>query len=105
MKIGAENILHHEALALLKKLIAIPSFSKEENKTAAVISDFFLAKEIKAETFLNNVWVKNQYFDSAKPTILLNSHHDTVKPNAQYTKNPFEPVMEDGKLFGLGNNE
>jgi acetylornithine deacetylase len=54
---------------------------------------------------LNNVWYTNKFFDENKPTILLNSHHDTVKPNKQYTRNPFEPTIEDEKLFGLGSND
>src|SRR6185369_15283504 len=54
---------------------------------------------------LNNVWARNKYFDENKPTILLNSHHDTVKPNLQYKKDPFEAVSENGKLFGLGSND
>src|SRR5690606_16125661 len=53
----------------------------------------------------NNVWVRNKYFDDAKPTVLLNSHHDTVKSNAGYTLHPFEPIVNNGKLYGLGSND
>ena len=53
----------------------------------------------------NNVFALNKYYEEQKPTILLNSHHDTVKPNPQYTKDPFAPVVEGGKLFGLGSND
>ena len=97
--------LYTDAVRLLKQLIAIPSFSKEEDKTAAVIEQFFQEKNIPVFRHLNNVWSVNKYFDASKPGILLNSHHDTVKPNPQYTKDPFEPVVEDGKLFGLGSND
>src|SRR5207249_3528533 len=45
------------------------------------------------------------YYNENKPSILLNSHHDTVNPNPQYTKDPFDPIFEDGKLFGLGSND
>ncbi len=105
MNKATEEILHKDAIGLLKKLIATPSFSKEEDKTAAIIHDFFLSQHIKSQTFLNNVWVKNLHFDSAKPTILLNSHHDTVKPNKGYTLDPFTAIEKDGKLFGLGSND
>jgi len=54
---------------------------------------------------MNNVWAYNKFFDASKPTILLNSHHDTVKPNTGYTRNPFSPDMTDGKLYGLGSND
>jgi acetylornithine deacetylase len=97
--------LYFDAVNLLKELIAISSFSKEEDKTAACIENFFQQKKIKSNRYLNNVWAINKYFDDSKSTILLNSHHDTVKPNKGYTLNPFEPVEKDGKLYGLGSND
>ena len=99
------SILQKNAIALLQQLIATPSFSKEEEKTAALIENFLLNKNIPAKKYLNNVWAVNQYFDEGKPTILLNSHHDTVKPNSQYSRDPFMPAIEDEKLFGLGSND
>ena len=100
-----ENKPYQNAVELLKKLIGTPSFSKEEDKTADIIEQFFSEKNIPSNRLLNNVWCVNKYFDETKPTILLNSHHDTVKPNSQYTRNPFEAIIEDGKLFGLGSND
>src|SRR5260221_1058788 len=93
------------AIELLQQLISIPSFSKEENKTASLIENFF--KHYDIETFRkgNNVWTKNKFFDPNKPTLLLNSHHDTVKPNPAYTRDPFEASFEGGKLYGLGSND
>ena len=98
-------ILQNEAVELLKELIATPSFSKEEDQTAGILCRFIGAKGIEHTRVGNNVFALNKYFDEKKPTILLNSHHDTVKPNFQYTKDPFSPVVEDGKLFGLGSND
>jgi acetylornithine deacetylase len=97
--------LTQEAIALLKQLIATPSLSKEEDKTADVIQSYFEANAIPYRRYKNNVWAKNKYFNADLPTILLNSHHDTVKPNVSWTLNPFEPVLEDGKLYGLGSND
>ncbi len=93
------------AIELLQQLISIPSFSKEENKTASLIENFFKHYEIEAFRKGNNVWSKNKFFDSTKPTLLLNSHHDTVKPNPTYTRDPFAPDIENGKLYGLGSND
>jgi len=98
-------ILQATAIGLLKQLIATPSFSKEEDNSSALIKTFLETHEVKTEQFLYNVWAKNKYFDTNKPTILLNSHHDTVKPNKGYTLDPFSPIEKDGKLFGLGSND
>lgn len=99
------SVLQKDAIDLLKKLIAIPSFSKEEDKTALLLTQFFTDKNIKVNTIKNNIWVANLYFDANKPSILLNSHHDTVKPNKGYTNEPFSPIEKEGKLFGLGAND
>ncbi|OSZ73615.1 acetylornithine deacetylase [Chitinophagaceae bacterium IBVUCB2] len=99
------HTLQTEAISLLKELIATPSFSKEEEQTAAIIGKFLAVKQIAATRVGNNVFALNKQFDEKKPTILLNSHHDTVKPNPQYTKDPFSPIVEDEKLYGLGSND
>lgn len=105
VSVSNKKVLQEEAIHLLKQLIATPSFSKEENKTAEIIFDFLQSKNISANQHLNNVWACNKYFDNNKPTLLLNSHHDTVKPNNGYTLHPFEPIVNNGKLFGLGSND
>jgi acetylornithine deacetylase len=99
------NILFQESVNLLKELISTPSFSREEDATAAIIEQFFQSKQIPVHRFLNNIWITNQYFDPEKPVLLLNSHHDTVKPNPAYSLDPFTPIEKDGKLFGLGSND
>lgn len=97
--------LTNESIELLKQLISIPSFSREEKKTADKIADFLVAKNVKPHRKEHNIWCYNEYFDENKPTILLNSHHDTVKPNPGYTEDPFTPTVKEGKLYGLGSND
>jgi len=97
--------LYQDAVKLLKALIATPSLSKEEQGTAQLIGGLLAEKGVPYQQHLNNVWAQNKHFDPAKPTILLNSHHDTVKPNPQYTRDPFSPDVVDGKLYGLGSND
>lgn len=97
--------LKAKATELLIKLIATPSFSREEHGTATLIQDFFRKEQIKAGRKGNNVWVRNEHYNPALPTVLLNSHHDTVKPNTGYTRDPFDPYSSEGKLFGLGSND
>lgn len=97
--------LYDVAVALLKQMIATPSLSREEDGTAQLISEFLTAMDIPHERHLNNIWAFNKHYDPSKRNILLNSHHDTVKPNPQYTRDPFSPDVEDGKLYGLGSND
>ncbi len=101
----AQEKLTEKAIDLLKQLISIQSFSSEEDKTADAIQDWFKAFDIPFERIHNNVFSKNKFWNDNKPTLLLNSHHDTVKPNKAYTKDPFHPHIEDGKLYGLGSND
>lgn len=93
-------------IELLQNLIRTPSMSREEQATAQILYDFMVGCGIQnVERLKNNVWAKNLHFDPTKPTILLNSHHDTVKPNPAYSRDPFEPSIEDGILYGLGSND
>lgn len=100
-----QRTLTEKAIELLKELISIPSFSKEEEGTAAALENWFKGLDIPFERIHNNIFAKNKHWDNAKPTLLLNSHHDTVKPNQAYTKDPFHPHIDDGKLYGLGSND
>lgn len=97
--------LSQQAVTLLQQLISIPSYSKEEDRTADLIEQVLQQHGVTVHRKLNNLWARNKHFDPAKPTILLNSHHDTVKPNSGYTRDPFDAKIEDGKLFGLGSND
>ncbi len=94
-----------QSIELLKNLISTPSFSGEEDKTADIIGNYLKDKDIIFNRENNNIWAKNKFFDDSKPTILLNSHHDTVKPNSAYTFDPFDPIEKDGKIQGLGSND
>jgi acetylornithine deacetylase len=97
--------LTQDAIALLKQLIETQSFSSEEDQTASHIEAWFQRYNINYKRTQNNVWATNKHFKAGKPTLLLNSHHDTVKPNSAYTKDPFKAIVKDGKLFGLGSND
>jgi acetylornithine deacetylase len=105
MSSDIHNSLFQDAVGLLKELIATPSFSREEDITAGILCRFLGTRNIPHTRVANNVFALNKYFDPNKPTILLNSHHDTVRPNKGYTLDPFSPLEKDGKLFGLGSND
>ena len=97
--------LTQDAIRLLQKLITKQSFSSEEDETALLIMQWFSTHDIKFNSHDHNIWAKNKFFDDSKPTILLNSHHDTVKPNNGYTRDPFKPEIIGDKLYGLGSND
>jgi acetylornithine deacetylase len=98
-------MLTQNAIALLQDLIRLESFSRAEDRTATRIEEWFSSYEIPFQRKDNNIWATNKHFDIQKPTLLLNSHHDTVHPNQGYTRNPYSPDIEDGKLYGLGSND
>jgi len=97
--------IFNDAVSLLKQLIATQSFSREEEHSARILETFLREKAVPFQRIKNNIWAVNKHFDSRKPTLLLNSHHDTVKANTSWTMNPFDPVEIDGKLYGLGSND
>ena len=97
--------LTEKAISLLKSLIETQSFSSEEEQTAALIEAWFIEFNIPFKRTKNNIWATNKHFTEGKPTLLLNSHHDTVKPNSAYTNDPFKAIVKDGKLYGLGSND
>ena len=97
--------LIQEAKELLVALVKTPSFSKEEYDTARIFESYFEKNSIPFFRSGNNLWAKNLHFDENLPTLLFNSHHDTVKPNKSYTIDPFSALEKDGKVFGLGSND
>ncbi len=94
-----------EAVELLRQMIRIPSISKQEEGTADLLASFLSERGVSVHRKKNNVWAFNRHYDPARPTILLNSHHDTVKPNSGYTRDPFSPDIEGDLLYGLGSND
>lgn len=94
-----------QQLELLKKLIATPSVTRSEQEASAIMKADMESHGYKPECIGLNLLCYGHSYDQAKPTILLNSHIDTVKPVAGWTKDPFTPTEEDGKLYGLGSND
>ena len=97
--------LAQEAVSMLKALIAIPSISREETAAADYLQNYIESEGMATGREGNNVWCLSPMFDLNKPTILLNSHIDTVKPIPGWRKDPFTPREENGKLYGLGSND
>jgi acetylornithine deacetylase len=97
--------LQDDAIGLLKELVSTPSYSREEEQTAGVLTRFLGLKRIEHARVANNVYAFNRHYDPSKPTVLLNSHHDTVKPAAGWVRDPFMPTVEGDRLYGLGSND
>ena len=92
-------------ISLLKQLIETPSFSRNEDQSSKILLSFFEERGIKPQIQGNNVWVSHPYNSPNKPTLLLNSHHDTVKPGNGWQRDPFVASVEGERLFGLGSND
>lgn len=93
------------SVELLKRMIAVPSFSREEGAVADLVEDYLRQQGCEPMRFGNNLLVIDPEFDSTRPTLLLNSHLDTVRPASAYTRDPFLPNLENGRLYGLGSND
>ena len=94
-----------KAIALLQRLIATPSVSRAEGDAADIVEATLASLGFATHRKCNNVWVEARQHNSALPTILLDAHIDTVKPNASWQRNPYCPTIEDGRLYGLGSND
>ena len=90
---------------LLSRMIATPSQSRQEGDTATLIYDYLAAAGASPRRYGNNVWALSEGFDPQRPTLMLNSHHDTVRPASSYTRDPYAQSIEDGRLYGLGSND
>lgn len=97
--------LFYDAIDMLKEMISIPSFSREENEVADRIMNILYSYGLEPKRHGNNLWCVAPNFDQDRPTILLNSHIDTVKPVLGWTRPPFSPNEEEGRIFGLGSND
>lgn len=93
-----------DTIDLLKNMIRIPSFSRDEGAVADFLERWMLTEGFAVRRLGNNLWMESGPADG-RPTILLNAHIDTVKPASGYTRDPFTPEIEDGCLYGLGSND
>ncbi|MFI3317219.1 MAG: M20/M25/M40 family metallo-hydrolase [Rikenellaceae bacterium] len=93
------------AIDLLCRLIATPSLTRSEEGSADLLYAEMVALGLEPQRVENNLIAYNKHFSSELPTVVLCSHHDTVRPNENYTRDPFCPTIEDGRLYGLGSND
>lgn len=105
MHIPHPTILLEESVRILQSLIRIPSISRSETEAADFIFRYMEEQGASPQRLHNNVWACSTHFQADRPTLLLNAHIDTVKPNASWTRQPFVPTMEGQRLYGLGSND
>ena len=94
----------NDAVELLKRLISIPSVSRDETAAADVFEQQVSAWGLPARRIGNNILIQEE-LNPHQPTLLLCAHIDTVKPVSTWPRDPFTPVVEDGRLYGLGAND
>lgn len=92
-------------IELLRDMIATPSRSREEDGTAALIHGFLASHGAEPMRIANNIYAVAPGYSLSRPTLLLNSHHDTVSPATSYTRDPYAPAIEGDRLYGLGSND
>ena len=97
--------LFYDSIDLLKQMIATPSTSRDEAAVADIVERRVAQYGFNARRSGNNVWALPLDFDPHRPTVLLNSHIDTVKPAASWTTDPFEPIDDGERITGLGSND
>ena len=95
----------HDAVELLKRLIATPRESRNEGAATDVMAEYLNQRGLGYGRDGNNLWVGCQDWDNSRPTVMLNAHIDTVKPVSTWTRDPYEPVIEGDMLYGLGSND
>lgn len=105
MKIEETEKYVGDAVALLQRLIATPSVSRDEKAAADLMQAEMEGYGFSPRREGNNLWLMSDGWDDGRPTVMLNAHIDTVKPVATWTRDPFSPVVEDGCLYGLGSND
>ncbi|MBQ8581220.1 MAG: M20/M25/M40 family metallo-hydrolase, partial [Alistipes sp.] len=93
------------ATELLKQLISTPSHTRDEGATADLLASFLEREGVEVERIHNNLIARSEHFDPTRDTLLLNSHHDTVRPAASYTHDPYAPITDGERLYGLGAND
>lgn len=94
-----------EAVELLRKLVSLQSFSGEEDDRTNFLMSYFIEKGISTERIGNNLIARQPHHNTSKPTLMLNSHLDTVRPNKGYTFDPFTPPHSNSHVYGLGSND
>ncbi|OIP81874.1 MAG: acetylornithine deacetylase [Porphyromonadaceae bacterium CG2_30_38_12] len=94
-----------DAVSLLSEMIEIESFSRNELALADFLQHYMELRGYVVMRKANNLWLMSPSFDTARPTILLNSHIDTVKPASGWQRNPLQANLENGLLYGLGSND
>lgn len=92
-------------IVLLQKLVQTSSLSGQEEGTAALIDSFLAEQQIKTERLRNNVIARNKHFDTTLPTLILNSHHDTVAIGSGWSRDPLGGELAAGRLYGRGSND
>ena len=101
----SDSKIPEQVIQLLERLIATPSYSREEEATGDLIETFLREQGLHPSRKGHNIWVRHPHWKDGRPVVLLNSHHDTVRPGAAWQHDPFTPSWEDDFLYGLGSND
>lgn len=99
------NELTSQSIALLRQMVRIPSTTFEEKAVCDLLQQFLEDKGLKPKRIGDNLICQNASFDSAKPTLVLDAHIDTVPAAQGYTRDPLDPGDAEDIIYGLGSND
>lgn len=87
-------------LDFARELIAIPSLSGAEDEACRRCAQELrrLGFDVETDEYGNVLGVAGTF----GPRLLFDGHVDTVAPNRSWTRDPYDPSVEDGRLYGLG---
>ncbi len=91
-------------IALLHDLVAIPSVSGDEEVIARHVET--TVREWGLDVVRDAAGVRVEVrAGKPGPTLALVSHLDVVPPGQGWTRDPWTPVVEDGRLYGRGSSD
>ncbi len=91
-------------IELLRGLVAIPSLSGEEEAIARHVESIARGWDlpVRRDDAAVSIELRGK---KTGPTLALVSHLDVVPPGDGWARDPFTPVIENGKLFGRGSGD
>ena len=94
-----------EVLALHRALVTIPSVSGSEKTIVDFLEEWLASRGVVAERIGESLFATCGAPLGTAPLLLFDTHLDTVPPGSGWTRPPFSPTVDEGRVYGLGSND